>query len=381
MRFDHLKSLYFSGIVFVICLAGGLLLSRQKLLWGDELFTQEAVIDTNSYANILSSRFPEGNKNPLFYIIQKSVCDIFFFHLPPVFYLQERNRTRDITSQVIMRVPSNIYMSLALALIFYFFTRFFSIFAALYALGVALVCPMVWEYWVEARPYSLWFLLTTVQLLLLSYAIKNPGVKKAKTLFTTHVLLALTMPTSIIQISVATLMLGLKAKYNKKQLALIWVLPAGIAFFYYLIRLPFRIRTYMFGTNFFDVIMPEHLYVYVIYALAAWVVPEKYKRISCNIFFLPVFLLFLASVFLILYADLFNINSDHGFFSRYLIYMVPADILMFSLASFDLRQWSRQNFWVCMNVSIFLGGLVIMRGLMTYRDILAAATYLHSPNF
>jgi hypothetical protein len=61
--------------------------------------------------------------------------------------------------------------------------------------------------------------------------------------------------------------------------------------------------------------------------------------------------------------------------------MVPADILMFSLASFDLRQWSRQNFWVCMNVSIFLGGLVIMRGLMTYRDILAAATYLHSPNF
>ena len=53
--------------------------------------------------------------------------------------------------------------------------------------------------------------------------------------------------------------------------------------------------------------------------------------------------------------------------------------MMFTLASFDLFQWSRKNFWICMNVLIFLGGLVIVRGLMTYREILASATYLHSP--
>jgi hypothetical protein len=79
--------------------------------------------------------------------------------------------------------------------------------------------------------------------------------------------------------------------------------------------------------------------------------------------------------------DIFNFTSDQGFFSRYLIYVSPSDILMFSLARIDLRQWSRQNPWICMNVSILLGGLVLMRGLITYRGILAAATYLHAPGF
>ena len=135
----------------------------------------------------------------------------------------------------------------------------------------------------------------------------------------------------------------------------------------------------MFSSNLFDVVMPERLFIYVLYALMAWVLPEKYKKLSWNIFFLPAFALFFASGFFVLYKDLFTQNSEQGFFSRYLIYLTPADILMFSLASFDLRRWTRPNPWICLNASIFLGGLVIIRGLMTYRDILAAATYLHSP--
>ena len=165
MRFDHLKSLYLSAGVFFILLAGGFLLSQHKLLWRDEIFTQQSAIDTHSYLDLLTSKIPDGNKNPLFYIIQKAVCDISSFHLP-VTYSKEQNFIRDIPSQIILRIPSNIYMSLALALIFYFFARFVSVLAAFYALSVALVSPMVWMYWVEARPYSLWFLLTTIQLLL-----------------------------------------------------------------------------------------------------------------------------------------------------------------------------------------------------------------------
>jgi hypothetical protein len=52
--------------------------------------------------------------------------------------------------------------------------------------------------------------------------------------------------------------------------------------------------------------------------------------------------------------------------------------LMLSFASFDLWQWTRKNIWICMNVSIFLAGLLIVRGLMTYREILATALYLHT---
>jgi hypothetical protein len=378
MRFDHIKSLYLSMGIGLVLLVSGLFLSEHKLLWNDELFSQQTAIDADSYAAILRLKFPDGNKNPLFYIIQKTVCNIFSYHLP-VYFPQEFYRTRDIPSQIILRIPSNIYMSLALALIFYFFTRFYSVFAALYALSVALASPMVWMYWVEARPYSLWFLLTTVQLLLLCSAFISPKIKMMKIFVLTQILLALTTPTSMFQITIATLMLWRKKGLSIKKLCLIWILPMGIALFYYFFDSITKIKTYMFSSNFFDVVMPERLFIYAIYALTAWVLPEKYKKISWNIFFLPVFLLFLASGFIVLWVDLFTLNSQQGFFSRYLIYLTPVDILMFSLASLDLRQWSRQNPWVCLNVSIFLGGLVIIRGLMTYREILAAATYLHSP--
>ena len=359
-------------------LAGGFFLSEHKLLWTDELYSQQTAIDADSYAAILRLKFPDGNKNPLFYVIQKTVCHIFSYRLP-VYFPREFYRTRDIPSQVILRIPSNIYMSLALALIFYFFTRFYSVFAALYALAAAFVSPMVWMYWVEARPYSLWFLLTTVQLLLLCTAFISPKIKMMKMFCLTQLLLALTTPASMFQITIAALVLWRKRGLNVKEWCLVWALPMAIALFYYSFDAVARIKTYMFTSNFFDVVMPERLFIYIIYALTAWVLPEKYRKISWNIFFLPVFLLFLASGFIVLWIDLFTLNSQQGFFSRYLIYLTPVDILMFSLASVDLRQWSRQNPWVCMNVSIFLGGLVIIRGLMTYRDILAAATYLHSP--
>ena len=378
MRFDHLKSLYLSVGIFAIFLTGGFLLSQHKVLWLDELYTQHTAIDANSYAGILSLKFPDGNKNPLFYVIQKAVCNIFSYHMPAA-YAKELNRTRDIPSQIILRIPSNFYMSLALALIFYFFTRFYSCFAALYALSVALVSPMVWMHWVEARPYSLWFLLTTVQLLLLCCSVVSPKIKTVKSLFWTHILLSLTTPASMFQIFIATLMVWWKGRASAKQLGLIFVLPMCIALFYYSVDVMDKIKTYMFFPNLFDVVMPERLFIYVIYALIAWVLPEKYKKLSWNIFFLPVSLLFLASGVFVLFVDLFTQNSDQGFFSRYLIYLTPPDILMFSLASLDLRQWSRPNPWICMNVSIFLGGMVIMRGLITYRMILALATYLHAP--
>ena len=195
MRFDHLKSLCLSAGIFALLLIIGFSLSAHKVLWLDELYTQQTAIDANSLKGILSHTFPDGNKNPLFYVIQKGACKAFSYRLP-VYFPQYFYSTRDVPSQVILRIPSNFYMSLALALIFYFFTRFFSFYAAIYALCVALVTPMVWFYWVEARPYSLWFLLTSIQLLLLCCTTIAPKIKNVRGLFWTHILLALTTPAS-----------------------------------------------------------------------------------------------------------------------------------------------------------------------------------------
>jgi len=381
MRFNHLKSLWISVALLGVLLAVGFSLSQRKLLWNDELFTQHAVIETHSYRDILTSQTPDGNKNPLFYIIQKSICDIFSFHLPASClkdFKMDYSRTRDIPSQTILRIPSNLYMSVGLALIFYFFIRFYSLGAALFALSVALSVPLVWMNWVEARPYSLWFLLTTMQLLLFYTPVIHPEIKTTRKLFVVHIFLALTTPASMMQIFVIFVLLWWRAKKIQWSVMLTGILPLAIAVLYFILVPVFKTKTYLFFPNLFDGVMPEHLFIYVIYALTAWLLPKQYKKCN-NLLFLIVFLLFLGCAMFMLFVDIFTRNSQFGFFSRYLIFLTPADILMFSLASFDLRQWSRPNPWLCLNVSIVLGGLVIVRGLMTYRVILAAATYLHSP--
>jgi hypothetical protein len=243
---------------------------------------------------------------------------------------------------------------------------------------VALVSPMVWQYWVEARPYSLWFLLTTAQLLLYCSSVLYPKIKVSRSIHWVHFLLILTTPGSIFQILIISILLLFKKGYKKQQLIWTLFLPMGIFLFYYFQVPAFKVKTFFLYTILFKAVMPEHLFVYGVYACTAWVVSIKRKESSGNTFFLPIFLLFLLSGYLLLLQHIFVNDFQFGFFNRYLIYLVPADILMFSLASHDLYQWSRKNIWVCMNAGIFLGGLVIVRGLITYRDIWASALYLHT---
>lgn len=379
MRFSHKTSLCFSGALFIMLLCCGYFLSQHKLIWLDEAFTQHLSIDKPSYADILTLHFVDGNKCPIFYINQKIVSNIFSFHYPN-FLCEGPHDISDVRSQIIMRIPSNIYMSLALACIFYFFTRFFSVFIAIYALAVALVSPIVWMYWVEARPYSLWFLLTTAQLLFFCTTILFPKIKVTRSIYWTHILLVFTTPGSIIQITIVTLMLFLRGGYKRKQLIWAWLLPVCIFLFYYFLVPVYKFNAVNLYNALFEVVMPERMFIYVVYMLAAWGLSEKRKKSSSNTFFLPIFLLFLLSGCCEIFMNVPNHNIRFfAFHYRYLIYLAPADILMFSLASFDLWKWSVKNFWVCLNVSIVFAGLMIIRGLLTYREILVNALYLHSP--
>jgi hypothetical protein len=378
MCFDHKKSLYFSVLLFVILLFAGYLLSQRKAIWNDEYFTQQVSVDNVSYSDIMTGQFADGNRCPLFYIFQNIVSDMFAFKLPLVNF-KGSHLLLDQRSQIITRIPSNIYMSLALAGMFYFFLRFFSLSAACYALLVAFISPMVWLYWVEARPYSLWFLLTMAQLLLYCSTILSPKIKINKPIYLTHFLLVLTTPGGIFQVLIISLMLFLKKRLKAYQLILATLIPTIIFLIYYFLVPIFRIKTFFFFTILFEAVMPEHLLVYLIYAIAAWVLREKRKESSSNTFFLPIFLLFLLSGLFVLITHLYTRNFQFGLFNRYLVYLAPADILMFTLAGIDLWRWSKKNIWVCTNLSILLGGLIIIRGLLTYREIWSTALYLHSP--
>src|SRR3989338_4552810 len=154
-----------TGFLFLILLAIGFVLAVRKPLWNDEIFTQTRNIDQASYAAILTGKIVEGNNCPIFYLIQKGVCDLVQYRFPKVWDSREWEFS-DLRSQLILRIMPNIFTAGTLAIIFYFFARYYSFGAGVYGLLVALSSLMVWGYWVEARPYPLWFFLTIVQSML-----------------------------------------------------------------------------------------------------------------------------------------------------------------------------------------------------------------------
>ena len=79
--------------------------------------------------------------------------------------------------------------------------------------------------------------------------------------------------------------------------------------------------------------MPERLFVYLIYGLQLGCRLKNAKNLLPNTFFLPIFLLFLLSGFLCCVSHIFTKDFQFGLFNRYLIYLVPADVMMFVLAS------------------------------------------------
>src|ERR1700744_1945894 len=131
MHSNRQTGLYSSILLFIALFLAGLNLSMHKLLWIDETFTQHVSVDQSSYLDILTLRIPDGNKAPLFYLLQKINSNLFSFHYPD----RESETSFDVSdvrSQIIVRLPANICMSLALSLIFYFFARYFSLFTAFY---------------------------------------------------------------------------------------------------------------------------------------------------------------------------------------------------------------------------------------------------------
>lgn len=367
---------WLSLLIFMALLAAGFCLSERKVLWGDEIYTQRG-IDGHSYVDFLTLHFLEGNRSPLFYIIQKTVSDMFSFRLT-IQQTYEQWVIHDERSQVIMRISSNVSMSLALAVLFYFFSSRFSVGTGLYALGLALAMPMVWRFWVEARPYSLWFLLTTIQLCLAYIAItskEKPRTQVPKALLLTHLLLSLTTIGAMAQIIIVSLMVWRFGSY-KKQWALL--VPAGIILFYFWAAPGYAAKVDALWSLLLEVVMPEHLIIYALYGFLLWRCFDQ-KKPAGNAFFLMIFLLFLASAVSMLFIFSLKKTAQFGFYSRYLIYMVPLDIMMMTLASRDLMQWAKKNTGMWINTGILLGGLLICRALMTYAYMLALGIYSHTP--
>jgi len=386
--FFNIKKFVLPLIIFIFLLKIGFLLSERKLVWTDEMWVQNKTINMCSYKDIFFKlNFPELNNSPTFFIIQKLFSDIFSYHYS---FPEDNHGLTYVTVheprfQFIMRSPSNIYMSLALAIIFYFFSARFTLIAGFYALATALSVPMVWMYWVEAKPYSLWFLLTVLQVLISCDLIMDKHKKNERAekwlLLITHLLLAFTVINSLIQITIVTFLISLYKKFSYRFMLLLGGLPIAIIFIYIFLSFNHTIGGPVNPlSSLLDVLMPEHVVFYVIYLiLAGWALIVQKNKIFLNGYVLTLFLLFLTSAVFFSYYLYYKPMGNIPLHSRYLIYMVPMDIIMTVFVSQGIIKFFWNSKPVVLCICVVLGWSLALQSLLTYEYIFSQGLYLHVP--
>ncbi len=224
---------FFSICVLYIAFGFGYFLSVHKPLENDELFTHIHSVEGLSYQGILTAKIPEGNVSPLFYLTQKVFLDVIYFRLP--FAWDGSWFVHDFSSQIALRCLSNAFMSLSIVMVFYFFARLYSVGIGFYGAVVAGSSFMTLAYWVIARPYALWNCLTTAQILLFLYILREDGYQKRvwQFLLAVHFLLAFTVTFSAVQIAAVSFILFLFKERNLRKYIFLTFVPVILCFFYY----------------------------------------------------------------------------------------------------------------------------------------------------
>lgn len=373
----NLKVILASSLVFIACLSIGFWIAQQKYLWNDECYTAVSSVDGQSYISQLSGHIPEGSNAPLFYLLQKSFCQVIGYQIPVAW--KEGHWDDNAQARIMLRVIPVVCMSLSIALVFLYFAYAYSFWTALYSLLIYVSSYMLWIYWAEARPYSVIVLVTTIQSLLFLHIVsrKEEGNKEWIALAAAHVFLSLTFIFSLGLIWAASVIIWFKRRWDKKRFLLIAVLPTAVALYYYAQapRYPF----------YFDLtpeqlirdnVSRERFYILLIFAvflLASWLgtrikwlrypVNQELNKAGAYFFFT---LLALSAAFAVL--GLFMLNPSppgEGFpiTSRYFIYLMPVGVIASVLMTRAVIQSLFAYWWLQLVIAGLIGYLVVHRFL------------------
>ncbi len=357
------KAAFLAILVFIACLAIGFWIAQHKYVWNDECYSAVSSVDGTSYTHQILGKIPEGNNTPLFYILQKSFCQLTGYQIPSTW--KEGHWNVNKNAQIILRIVPVTCMSLSIALIFFYFANSYSLLLAIFSFVVYLSSYMLWIYWAEARPYPAIVLVTTIQSVLLLRLLNKTASdgKVWKSLAVVHVLMALTFIFSLGQIAAASLVVWLNKERDWKKYLFLTILPIGIALFYYS-----QAPKYPFYMEFSpeqlirDNMSRERFYIFFIFSfllLAYWIVSQlSWKRFSIGREIITPFSYFLFTA-LALAATLaviflFTRNQclpGQGFpvTSRYFIYLMPigviaatmmTDAIIRSLSMYRWLQWA-----------------------------------------
>jgi len=413
----HRIILFLSALLFVGCARFGLLIAEHKELWNDEIYSQESSVKRTSYRDMFLGRIQEGNNSPLFYVLQKTIWNIFSD--------KQETHEQGYTSKkdkIILRLNPVFFMSLAIMIIFYYFARFYGLWMGFFSLLIIFSTAPVWHFWVEARPYALWFCLTTVELLCFLNFIHRqempasviarsecnerrsnlerkiaalPSVARNDTqvLAIIHLLLSFTVIFSVVQIFIVSFLLKIYRKIEWKDLWLVAVIPIGIALFYY-----YHAPKYSFWFLFTpeqlirDCFSRERFYILFLFVLflGFYFVQTRLTKAKFlngealynEIPILSVTGLMLAAAFFILFIFTLKANQvQNGFIvsSRYFMYLAPVGIISTVLLSRAIVQSLSNDRWLQMIFTIGIAYWIIHRGIKlwpTVREILAVVANL-----
>ncbi len=377
--------------LFFICLNIGSWLSQKKPVWNDEIYTQVFTIDRLDVLGILQMDFVEGNNNPLYYLIQEGISNLLDYRFP-FSWNGGAWEIADPRSQFVMRISANVFMSLSLVFIFGYFGFQYSLVVGFYAFFLCLATPTIWLYWVEARPYSLWIFLTTIQLILLSQMLKkNKDNRLWISLFATNLLLSLTVMISLFQIFNVGVVLVLFRKFKFRQLLVSIGIPIFVCLFYFFAS-PTSIKHYRVD-NFAELLSVSFpmnwvlfLFLFVVFVVggsfsvikkhSSFKISEMMKPYEWGVLGFCVLLVacafFLAGV---IHLRWINSGGEMSLSNRYFTYLAPVGIMMMTIFSIHFLKMFKKGSWAWFNGVMILGGFLVAQMFNTYFVLLHSRIY------
>jgi len=218
-------------LFFFVFFYFGLLRAEHKALWNDEIFTQVSSVSHQSYAQHWLGKIGEGNNTPLFYSIQKLFFQLIQYQTPDLW--NEQN----LYDRLVLRINPIFFMAASIACIFFYFSKTYSLWIGVYSLFISISSFVVWDYWVEARPYTLWIFLTTVHTLHFLNLFRQEVISRKAWIGLTiiHFLLCFSTIFSVAQITIVSALLWLLKERNWKKYILTAIIPTFITLYYFML--------------------------------------------------------------------------------------------------------------------------------------------------
>ena len=356
--------------LFLLVVVAGIALAVHKPLWNDENYSQLANVEQRSYGEILRGRVFEGNNCPLFYLIQKSICNAFNYHFTYVWHGED---IYDVKAQILLRMSSIMFMALTVATMFYFIVHIGGFMTGALAILVLCSSGLVWTYIAEARPYTIWIFLTLCQAILFIKRIHlNEGSRTSKLLVLVHCLLSLTSVFGAAQAIWGSILIFLRDKrvFVKDFLTLLLV-PALIGIFYYLQAPKYLLRVGNFMELIYSNVSLERLVILGMCAIVIFILRNRLAKTFVEAFtYLLVFFIGLLSLAacLIAFYKAQHVAGQQGFelASRYFVYLAPISSLLVMVALMCVLRIFGKSVWKRLNICLILLGLIVVEALRTY---------------